>query len=410
LAQAGDQQGLDEAFRQGTGLAGDNAVKMGRWWDQAVTALTRALELKRDSHELRLARGRAFARLGQTRQAEDDFTEAVKMAEKDLLSGHRQRELAFALQREPGQLPRAEAVLRAAVKTFEQIVMEQPRDLEGLHFVADTHRRLALVLDSRGQRDAALVEYREAIRLHVEHLARVPGSTYGADERAAAYFEYARLLSHVGRATEARTHLEKALAIRPTSEFAYNDIAWLLATAPDPTWRDPARAVEMARKAVEIDPSQGTFWKSLGTALYRAEDWSGAIEGLRKSNELGAKATLGFNGYFLAMAHHRRGESGLARIWFDVAGRWHRRSAPANEELKLFRAEAAGLLGLGAEADRGDGEEPADDSTPGRLVLQADPTAGWARALLGKMDPRRHPAAATAHVAPMPNGPQAFAR
>jgi tetratricopeptide (TPR) repeat protein len=266
------------------------------------------------------------------------------------------------------------------------------------------------VLDSRGQRDAALVEYREAIRLHVEHLARVPGSTYGADERAAAHFEYARLLSKAGRATEARTHLEKALAIRPTSEFAYNDIAWLLATAPDPTWRDPARAVEMARRAVGIDPNQGTFWKSLGTALYRAEDWSGAIEGLRKSNELEAKATLGFNGYFLAMAHHRRGESGPARIWFEVAGRWHRRSAPANEELKLLRAEAAGLLGVGAEGDRGHGEKPTDDATLGRLILQADPTAGWARSLLGKMDSRRDPAAAAGHMAPLPNGARAFAQ
>jgi tetratricopeptide (TPR) repeat protein len=203
LAQAGDQRGLDEAFRGRIALAGDNAVKMGRWWDLAVTALTRALELKVDSTQLRMARGRAFARLGQTQQAEADFTEVVKMAEKGMVNGHEQRLLAGDLQREPGQLPRAEAMFRVAVKTWEQLVTEQPRDDHSLHWVADTHFRLAMVLNARGQRDAALAEFREAIRLHEEHLVRVPDPTYGEGLRALAYFEYGRLLSQVGRVEEA---------------------------------------------------------------------------------------------------------------------------------------------------------------------------------------------------------------
>src|SRR5262249_19500862 len=162
-------------------------------------------------------------------------------------------------------------------------------DVEALHYVADTHRRLARVLNARGQRDAALAEYREAIRLHEERLVRVPDPTYGDGERAAAYFEYALLLSRVGRVAEAPAHYEKGLAIQPRTAVAYNNLAWLLATAPDPALRDPARAVELARKSVELDPKQGTSWNTLGAALYRIGDCSGAIEALRKSNELDAK-------------------------------------------------------------------------------------------------------------------------
>ena len=76
-----------------------------------------------------------------------------------------------------------------------------------------------------------------------------------------------------------------------------------------------------ARKATAARPRESTYWNTLGPALYRAGDWPDAIEALRKSNELDAKGTPGFNGYFLAMAHHRRGETLPAWIWFDIAGR-----------------------------------------------------------------------------------------
>jgi tetratricopeptide (TPR) repeat protein len=407
MAQAGDQQVSDEAIRPGIGLGGDNAVEMGRWWDQAVAALTRALELKLDTPRLRLARGRAFARLGQTQQAEADFAEAVKLTEKDRGSGHQQRLLAFALERESGQLPKAEAVLREAVKTWEQLVAEQPRDVEGLHYLADTHGRLARVLNARGQRDAALAEYREAIRLHGEHLARVPDSTYGVGERAAAYLEYALLLLRVGRVAEARVHYEKAVAILPEALVDYN--AKLAATKIDPGLHDRARALERLPKFVELDSNAGPSWKTLGSLLYRAGDWSGAIEALRMSNERGEKGALGFNGYFLAMAHYLRGESGPARIWFEVARRWHTRAAPKDEALNGLRSEAAELLAVTVGASAGARPAPADDATLGRLVLQADPAAVWARAWLGKADPGCDPTAGPTRAAPMPNGLEAFA-
>jgi WD40 repeat protein/serine/threonine protein kinase len=187
-------------------------------------------------------------------------------------------------------------------------------------------------------------------------------------------------------------------------------IAWRRATDANPKLQDPAQAVELARIVVRVAPNDAACWNTLGAALYRNGDWSGAMAALRKSNELDAKSYLAFNAYFLAMAHLRRDESALARIWFDIAGRWHHRTAPADEELRRFRAEAAGLLGVGPEADREAEHAPADDATLARLVLQADPTATWARTWLGhSRTGLNHPARPPAD-APMPNGPEAFAR
>jgi tetratricopeptide (TPR) repeat protein len=57
----------------------------------------------------------------------------------------------------------------------------------------------------------------------------------------------------------------------PNPAFA-NYYAWFLATYPEPEHRDPTRAIEMAKRAVEQDPSNGMYSNTLGVAQYRAGD------------------------------------------------------------------------------------------------------------------------------------------
>jgi tetratricopeptide (TPR) repeat protein len=204
--------------------------------------------------------------------------------------------------------------------------------------------------------------------------------------------------------------IEWALSqVRAPKASEANNSAWVLATSPDPKLRDARRAVELARTAVMLEPKRGIWWNTLGAALYRAGDWSGAIEALRKSNELDADSALGFNAYFLAMAHRQRGEADQARAWIDVASRWHRRTAPTDAELACFRTEATGLLGMSAELGPDAQHTPTDDATLARLVLQVDPSAAWARTWLDRpstgLDRPAAPASAT-----MPTGPDAIAK
>jgi eukaryotic-like serine/threonine-protein kinase len=264
--------------------------------------------------------------------------------------------------------------------------------------------------------------------LHAPRDARTGGLTRALSRHRSAkaqeQFSLAVRYSSAGRPSDslAANRWGLAIAERLAAEFpaepAYqrllafgdNNLAWLLATCPDATVQDPARAVELARHAVQLEPKSGMYWNTLGTALHRAGDWSGAIGALRKSNELDASTVLGFNAYFLAMAHHRRGESVPARIWFDISGRWHHRVAPTDQELTRFRAEAEGLLGLGSASDRKEEHPPDDDATLARLVLEADPTAAWARSWLeGSRSNRERPPEPPASAC-MPNGPQAFAQ
>jgi eukaryotic-like serine/threonine-protein kinase len=136
----------------------------------------------------------------------------------------------------------------------------------------------------------------------------------------------------------------KALELKPDVPVLCNNLAWLLATCPDPKFLDVARAVELARKAVELDPKHGNWWNTLGVAHYRVGEWKNAIDALKKSDELLKGEMFSFNAFFLAMAHWQRDEKGEARQLYDRGVQWMEKHQPNNEELRRFRAEAAESL------------------------------------------------------------------
>ncbi len=119
----------------------------------------------------------------------------------------------------------------------------------------------------------------------------------------------------------------------------------MLATCPDPKFRDPQRALGLALKAVELSPKNAFYWQTLGVAQYRVADWGAAIAALEKVKELGSPGD-NLEWFPLAMAHWQLGEKEEARKWYDQAVTWMDKNAPKNEEFKRFRKEAAELLGV----------------------------------------------------------------
>jgi serine/threonine protein kinase len=130
-----------------------------------------------------------------------------------------------------------------------------------------------------------------------------------------------------------------------------NRLAWLLATCPLKEICDPKRAVELARKAVDLAPKSNIYRNTLGVALYRAGDWKAAIEALEESGRLAPDKYRASNGFFLAMAHWQLGDKTQSRFWYDKAVPWMEKNQLKNEELIRFRAEAAAVLGVKGEKD-----------------------------------------------------------
>jgi len=157
-------------------------------------------------------------------------------------------------------------------------------------------------------------------------------------------------LMKAGQARQAKELSCKLLEITPKAAGLCNDVAWFLATAEVPAYREPALAVELAEKAVQSNPQSGYYRNTLGVARYRAGDWEQASADLEQSIALG-KGGTSFNWFFLAMAHWQLGNKEEARKGYDRAVEWLEKNQPQNEELRRFRTEAAELLGVKKKKD-----------------------------------------------------------
>ncbi len=155
------------------------------------------------------------------------------------------------------------------------------------------------------------------------------------------------MLQRAGNFSQAIGVLRTAVRLEPTHATARNNLAWLLATAPDPL-RDPVDAVENARRAVDHAPEGQVFLNTLGVALYRAGKFGEAVSTLEESLRAGNGEFDAFDLFFLAMAHHRLGHRAIAHDCYDRAVRWVSKRKILDEsyarELAEFKIEAAAVI------------------------------------------------------------------
>jgi tetratricopeptide (TPR) repeat protein len=249
-------------------------------------------------------------------------------------------------------------------KKFEQAMAAYRRAIELDPKNAEAHNNLGGVLAAKGLLGEAIAAYEEAIHLKPDYgcayhnLGRALLAKGLVDDAIAACKEAVRLgpadhvnhhldlglaLARKGLVGEAIAAWNEALRLEPRNAHHHNNLAWLLATCPEAKFRDPRRAVELAQKAVELTPEEGSHWNTLGVAHYRAGDCNAAIAAFEKSMEL-RKGGDSFDWFFLAMAHWQLGEEKKAREFFDQALQWMDKNQANNEELRRFRAEAKELM------------------------------------------------------------------
>jgi WD40 repeat protein len=140
--------------------------------------------------------------------------------------------------------------------------------------------------------------------------------------------------------------------------------AWACALVPD-ALDDLAPALALAERDRAGQPKDPMAVQTLGALLYRAGRFEEAVATLGEAEKLpeGAKTSLTYARYFLAMAHHRLGHGDEARRFLDVANEqtdkalgealnWNRRLT-----FRLLRREANALLDPGPRP-AAEGEPP----------------------------------------------------
>jgi len=181
--------------------------------------------------------------------------------------------------------------LDAAILEFRKAVRLDPNHTA-------VHTNLGHALKGKGNSDEAIDEYREAIRLDPSYAPARSGlgsalqSKGDLDGAIAELWEAARLdpnnsntRNSLGSALRDKKDLDgmiaayrEALRLDANHDLAHSNLAWVLATGPDRV-RDGKQAVEHATRACEL-----TNWKSpgciaaLGAACAEVGDFAKAIE------------------------------------------------------------------------------------------------------------------------------------
>src|SRR5581483_4288249 len=160
-----------------------------------------------------------------------------------------------------------------ALEKWDRAAADFSQAIEIAPEVVAAYEGRALASERQRKFDQAVADYSEAIR-------RDPLD-------AQAYRLRAGLHAESGDYAEAIADYNRAVRLFPNDAAIENDRAWLLATCPDPSYRNGEQAVEDARRACEA--SGWKVFNRLGTlaaAYDEAGDFASAVEWQTKCLDL----------------------------------------------------------------------------------------------------------------------------
>ena len=204
--------------------------------DEAIAHFQKALQIQPDDTQARLALGNALLQQGHVGDALDHFQKAVQV-EPDNLEA--QVALGSALL-QLGQVGEA-------ITYFRKALQIEPRN-------AEAQCDLGAALFRQGNVDDAIAHFQKALEIN-------PGI-------AEAHLNLGSAFVKKGEVNEAIAHFQKALTIEPDNVEVLNDLAWLLATAPQASLRNGNRAVELAQRADQVAGGESPIILSTLAAAY----------------------------------------------------------------------------------------------------------------------------------------------
>jgi serine/threonine protein kinase len=254
--------------------------------------------------------------------------------------------------------PRAAAEeYRQAVDSLAQAVADWPRMVYARGFLAWFRRQYGLQLFELGKRTEALEQYRQSIEIYRTLQKETGRELANAEQFIESLTLMGDLLFAQGDRKGASVHYSEALAL--TEKLAKqnvrfeDDLAWFLVACADEGFRNPARALGIAQKAVDRSKGKSAdCWNTLGVVHYRLGNWKDAVAALQKATEL-HKQKDADDWLFLAMTQWRLGEKQLARASYNRAIELLTAREYTPAETSRWRAEADALMGESLDKAKG---------------------------------------------------------
>jgi len=190
------------------------------YWRNSETLWTHTLACTSNNGVAHNNLGMALISKGQVDQAIAQYQKALEIQPRSALF-HFNLGVAFA---QKGQVDKA-------IEQYQKAVDLQPDYLQARNNLGDALLRT-------GRTDEAIAQFQEALKIW-------PNSTILRNNLGCIFLRQ-------GQVRAAMAHFQRTLEIQPNNVDACQYLAWVLATGPEPSIRNGARAVELAQEANQL--------------------------------------------------------------------------------------------------------------------------------------------------------------
>ena len=219
--------------------------------DEFATAISLDFKNWRAAHN----RGVSYAMMGKYEQALEDFNRAIALNRNYANSWYNRGELRY----EKGDY-------EGAADDYGQAIRLAPQDPAAYNSRGHAFYRLNRIPE-------AMRDYDRAVQLDPENAAIL---TNRGDAHA-----------HQANYAAAARDFREAIRVNPQLGRAYQSAAWLMATCPDPRFRNRDLGLDAAQRAIELDGEDDfRYLDTLAAAYANAGQFDAAVEAQNKAIEL----------------------------------------------------------------------------------------------------------------------------
>ncbi len=249
---------LEPDYVEAINNTGNAHLVLGRP-DEAIASYRMALAIAPDNAEVHYNCGTVLQQQKRWDEAIHHYQSALKI-KPNFAPAHNNCGLAL----------RASGRKEEAIEHFEQAVQIDPN-------LMAAYVNLGLTLRSLGNNNAAIKQFEKALLLDPENFT--------------ANYNDGIALQTVGRRAGALKRFEMAVKLRPSAVGAHYGLAWIMATAPEEELRDGQRALEHARRAVQLSKDSPFMADALAAAHAEVGEFAEAVKWQEKAVEMAADGT-----------------------------------------------------------------------------------------------------------------------
>jgi tetratricopeptide (TPR) repeat protein len=242
-----------------------------------------------------------------------------------------------------GKLHQAETFLRESLSLNESLVAAFPSIPAYQRGLTNSYGRLGRLMVSMGRTDEAEEAFRRSVLIAETLVEEHPDTKPFPQTLGNQYYLLGTFLYESGQVAEGVDMIRQGMELLEV--HAQDDVAWLLVTCPAKQFRDPERAIALAKKELQHEPLSASVWGILALAQMRSGKLQEASESVQQSMELSSGGNS-LQWYGMAMLKWQQDEKLKAKEWYDRAVEWMDNKAPNDLEMRGLRDEAARLLGI----------------------------------------------------------------